>query len=278
MSLAMAERKAVTRQMVSRYAKASKKGKGAMLDELCALTGWNRDHARKALREAGQPPARRSPARRPRTYGKEVLEPLRFIWATLDAPSGKRLQPFLLEALEALERAGELRVDPPVRTKLDGISAATIDRLLQPERARLQVKGRSGTKPGSLLRGQIPIRSFTEWDEVRPGFLEIDLVGHEGGDPRGDFCQTLTLTDVATGWTEVRALRNKAQRWVHEAMEEVAGTLPFPLLGVDSDIQTECPPLRSLDRPAGETRIGGAGARPPSLGLRAERSTGLLAC
>jgi integrase-like protein len=101
------------------------------------------------------------------------------------------------------------------------------------------VKGRSGTKPGSLLRAQIPIRTFAEWDEARPGFLEVDLVAHDGGDPRGEFCQTLTLTDVATGWTEVRALRNKAQRWVHEALAEVAFTLPFALLGLDSDNGSE---------------------------------------
>ena len=101
------------------------------------------------------------------------------------------------------------------------------------------MKGRSGTKPGSLLRQQIPIRTFAEWDEARPGFFEVDLVGHDGGVGAGEFCQSLTLTDVATGWTEVRALRNKAQRWVHEAMEAVAGELPFDLLGLDSDNGSE---------------------------------------
>jgi hypothetical protein len=123
--------------------------------------------------------------------------------------------------------------------KLLRISAATIDRLLSPERRRLQVKGPSGTKPGSLLRQQIPIRTFAEWDEARPGFFEVDLVGHDGGVGAGDFCQSLTLTDVATGWTEVRALRNRAQRWVHEAMEAVAHELPFELLGLDSDNGSE---------------------------------------
>lgn len=240
MGLTMAERKAVTRQMVARYQKGSKKAKGEMLDELCALTGWHRDHARKALRVVARPTTT-TPRRSPRilTYGQEVLIPLRKIWAVLDAPSGKRLAPFLGEVVEAMERVGELHVDPAVRAKLLRVSAATIDRLLAPERRRLQVKGRSGTKPGSLLRAKIPIRTFAEWDEVRPGFLEVDLVAHDGGDPRGEFCQTLTLTDVATGWTEVRALRNKAQRWVHEAMAEVAAVLPFPLLGLDSDNGSE---------------------------------------
>lgn len=237
--LTLAERKAVTKQVVARYLSASKKQKGQILDELCALTGWSRDHARKALRRAPLHAGARERPTRPRTYGEDVLGPLRLIWATLDAPSGKRLAPFMAEAVQAMERAGELRVDPAVRDKLLRVSAATIDRLLAPDRGRLQIRGRSGTKPGSLLRRQIPIRTFAEWDEARPGFLEIDLVGHDGGEPRGEFCQTLTLTDVATGWTEVRPLRNKAQRWVHEAMVEVAAVLPFPLLGVDSDNGSE---------------------------------------
>jgi hypothetical protein len=237
--LTLAERKAVTRRMVSRYANASKKGKGQVLDELCALTGWNRDHARKALRLAVRPTAAPKRPHRRRAYGGEVLAALRRVWATLDAPSGKRLAPFMAEAVEALERSGELHLQPATRAQLLRMSAATIDRALAPERRKLQIKGRSGTKPGSLLRRQIPIRTFAEWDEARPGFLEVDLVAHDGGDPRGEFCQTLTLTDVATGWTEVRALRNKAQRWVHEAMADVASALPFPLLGVDSDNGSE---------------------------------------
>jgi hypothetical protein len=235
----MAERKTVTRQMAGRYHAGSKATKGRILDELCALTGWNRDHARRALRQAREEPAPRKAPKRGRRYGQDVLVPLRKIWATLDAPAGKRLAPFMAEAVEAMERAGELDLEPAVRERLLHVSAATIDRLLAADRRRLQVKGRSGTKPGSLLRRQIPIRTFAEWNEARPGFLEADLVSHDGGDPRGDFCQTLTLTDVCTGWTECRALRNKAQRWVHEALVEVTSALPFPLLGLDSDNGSE---------------------------------------
>lgn len=237
--LTLAERRAVTKKMLVRYEAATKKQKGLILDELCALTGWNRDHARKALRRAAAPEPRRALSRRPRVYGPEVAGPLRFVWASLDAPSGKRLAPFMAEVVEALERHEELCLAPEIRAKLLEISPATIDRLLAPERRRLQIKGRSGTKPGSLLRAQIPIRTFAEWDEARPGFFEVDLVAHDGGDPRGQFAQTLTLTCVATGWTEVRALPNKAQRWVHEAMEQVAAVLPFPLLGLDSDNGSE---------------------------------------
>jgi len=237
--LSMAERKAVTRQMARRYAKARKKDKGAMLDELCELTGWTRRHAIRALAGAGKGAAERSRVPRPRVYGEEVLEPLRLIWATLNGPAGKRLAPFMAEIVEALERCGELECSPQVRAKLCAISAATIDRVLAPERARLRVRGRSGTKPGSLLRRQIPIRTFAEWDDAAPGFCEVDLVAHDGGDPQGEFCQTLDLTCVATGWTEMRVVPNKAQRWCFQALQQIASDLPFPLRGLDSDNGSE---------------------------------------
>jgi hypothetical protein len=235
----MAERKAVTKQMARRYARAAKKEKGRMLDELCALTGWTRRHAVRVLAEAIHPPERPARPPRPRIYGPEVLEPLKVIWAVLNGPAGKRLAPFMAEMVEALERAGELQVSPEVRRKLLRVSAATIDRMLATERYRLRVRGRQGTKPGSILKRQIPIRTFAEWDEARPGFCEMDLVAHDGGDAVGDFCQTLDLTCVATGWTECRAVKNKAQRWCFEALVDIEASLPFPLLGLDSDNGSE---------------------------------------
>jgi hypothetical protein len=143
------------------------------------------------------------------------------------------------EIVAALERCGELQVQPEIKAKLLSVSAATIDRMLAPERARLHVRGRSGTKPRSILQRQIPIRTFAEWDEARPGFCEIDLVAHDGRDPYGEFCQTLDLTCVATGWTECRAVRNKAQRWCFEALLDIQAGLPFALLGLDSDNGSE---------------------------------------
>jgi hypothetical protein len=101
------------------------------------------------------------------------------------------------------------------------------------------LRGRSGTKPGTLLKKQIPIRTFAEWDEQRPGFAEIDLVGHDGGVAAGDYCQTLDLTDIATTWTETQAVRNKAQTWVFAALKEIRQNLPFSLLGIDSDNGSE---------------------------------------
>jgi hypothetical protein len=234
----MAERKAVTRQMARRYQGASKRAKTEVLDELLRLTGWTRRHARRALSEASAaegPRAPRARRRRPPTYGPELLEPLRFIWSTLNGPAGKRLAPFMAEIVGVLERTEVLVVEEEVRAKLCSMSAATIDRMLAGERQRLRIKGRAGTKPGSILKSQIPIRTYAEWNEAVPGFCEIDLVSHEGSDPSGDFCQTLTLTCVNTGWTEVRAVRNKAQRWCFEALLDIEAALPFPLLGLDSD-------------------------------------------
>lgn len=115
------------------------------------------------------------------------------------------------------------------------ISAATIDRLLKPEKKKHQIKGRSHTKPGTLLKHQIPIRTFSEWNEQKPGFVEIDLVGHDGGNSSGEFAQTLTVTDVCTGWTDMQAVKNKAQCWVFEALKDIRDRLPFDLLGIDSD-------------------------------------------
>jgi hypothetical protein len=208
-----------------------------MLDELCELTGWTRRHARRALTQALEQPKR--PAVRSKIYGQEVGDALGFIWALLGAPAGKRLAPFLPEIIEVLERTGERAFAPEVRAKLLRISAATIDRMLATERARLRIRGRSGTKPGSILKRQIPIRTFADWDDARPGFCEVDLVAHDGGSGDGEFCQTLVLTCVATGWTEMRALRNKAQRWSFAAIVDIEATMPFPLLGLDSDNGSE---------------------------------------
>ena len=169
--------------------------------------------ARPAVADGGRTGHDGAPERpRQRGYGPEVLPALRLVWAVLDGPSGKRLAPFMAEIVEALERWGELEASPQVRDKLLRISSASIDRMLAPERVRLRVKGRSGTKPGSMLKRQIPIRTFAEWNEDRPGFCEVDLVGHDGGNPAGEFCQTLDLTCVRTGWTEPRAIKTKAQR------------------------------------------------------------------
>jgi len=239
MGLTVGQRRAVTKAIATRYKRADKAAKGAILDELCATTGWHRNHARKALTQALTPSVVR--ARRPRAprYGSDVITALAFCWAVLGAPAGKRLAPMMAELVPRLRRFGELIISDEVATALIAMSPATMDRRLAADRAKMALRGRSHTKPGSLLKSQIPIRTWAQWDDAVPGFVEIDLVGHEGGNAVGDHCYTLTVTDIATGWTENRSIKNKARRWVIAALEEIAQIMPFPIVGVDSDNGSE---------------------------------------
>jgi hypothetical protein len=154
-------------------------------------------------------------------------------------PAGKRLAPMLGELLAVLRHFGELVIDEGTAARLVSMSAATIDRRLASERAKYQLKGRCATKPGSLLKSQIPVRTWADWDDARPGFVEIDLVSHDGGNPAGQFAFTLTVTDIATGWTENRSVPSKAAKCVLLALNDIAYKMPFPILGVDSDNGSE---------------------------------------
>jgi len=239
MGLTMSQRRAVTKTIATRYKRAGKRGKGTILDELCATTGWHRNHARKVLGQALRPKVAGPRAPRAPRYGPEVMVGLRFCWAVLGAPTGKRLAPVLAELVATLRRFGELVLTDETAALLVAMSAATIDRRLAGDRANMVLRGRSHTKPGSLLKDSIPIRTWAQWDDAVPGFVEIDLVGHEGGNALGEHAYTLTVTDIATGWTENRSVRNKARTWVIAALEEIAAIMPFPLLGVDSDNGSE---------------------------------------
>lgn len=247
MRLDMRTRKGLVGNLVKRYKRSSKKAKSKLLDEFIATTGFNRCYATRVLRlghkQMNDPcrPLVILPLRqgRKKKYTQNILDALKKIWGILNFPCGKRLVPFLPEILRVLDRCGELRPTKEVGDNLKAISPATVDRLLRPERKKLELKGRSGTKPGSLLKHKIPIRTFADWDNAKPGFLQIDLVGHEGGNAEGDFCQTLDATDVATGWTEPVAVKNKAQVWVFEALQDIEKRLPFPMLGINSDSGSE---------------------------------------
>ena len=239
MGLTMSQRRAVTKAIATRYKRADKVAKGVILDELCATTGWHRSHARKALTQVLTPKIVRSRKPREPRYGSDVITALAFCWAVLGAPTGKRLAPVMDELVPRLRRFRELVITDEVACALIAMSPATMDRRLAPDRAKMTLRGRSHTKPGSLLKSQIPIRTWAQWDDAAPGFVEIDLVGHEGGNALGDHCYTLTVTDIATGWTENRSVPNKARRWVIAALQEIATIMPFPIIGVDSDNGSE---------------------------------------
>ncbi|PSR28836.1 MAG: integrase [Sulfobacillus benefaciens] len=243
MPLSLAERQAVLRELAGPYRRARKHERSQILNHVQTLCGFNRAYAARALRTAlpqERRPGPRSGRGRKPTYGLAAKAALIRCWAILNFPTGKRLQPFLPDLVAQLERHGELTLEPPVKHQLLAMSAASIDRFLAAERRRLEVKGRSGTKPGTLLKHQIPVRTWAEWDDAtQPGFLEIDLVSHDGGAARGDFAWTLDMVDILTGWTETAAVPNKARKWILTALDAHRGQFPFPIRGIDSDNGSE---------------------------------------
>jgi len=255
--LDMRQKKAVTKQLKKRYTRATKKKKGIMLDEFCATTGYNRSYASWVLKikkdkvlgymttggktikfVAAKKKAKKKG--RPRIYTYDVFLALRRIWVIFDFICGKRLAPFMAEAVEKLKKHKELKTTNEVDKKLTKMSASTIDRLLKPEKNKFRLgKGISGTKPGTLLKNQIPIRTFADWDDAVPGFTECDLVGHDGGNNSGDFIQSLNFVDIATCWDSTAACKNKAQVHVFEALRAIIARFPFDVAGIDSDNGSE---------------------------------------
>lgn len=223
-----------------RYLKAKKVEKQKMLDEFTLATGYHRKHAIRVLKNQIQVQnhLKGKPKTYPTIYGGDVVQALEQIWEIYGHICSKRLQPFLPEAIRVLERCKEVELSQVTKELLLKISSASIDRCLRSVRIQ-SAHGLSTTKPGSLLRNLIPVRIFTEWDEERPGFMEIDLVAHCGNTTAGQFLNTLTCTDISTGWTDVTALSHRSQQVVSKAIRLMRQRLPFPLLGIDSDNGSE---------------------------------------
>ncbi len=221
-----------------RYLRANKAGKERILDEFIATTGYHRKYAIHVLKHGPRPKGIKKPGRR-KVYQGEVVQFLEQIWEIYGRICSKRLHPFLPEGIIILERCQEISLPPEIKQLLLSMSRATIDRCLKKARFTHPQQGLSTTKPGSLLKKAIPIRTFTPWEDEHPGFMEIDLVAHCGSTTEGTYLNTLTATDLATGWTECLALPNKTQFAVSKAIVEIRHDLPFPLLGVDSDNGSE---------------------------------------
>jgi len=256
-------------RMQGRYVQATKRERGQLLDEVQAVTGYHRRHAVRVLRHGRFPTPNlaalvavqglASPGTeehrghattgkggrrlgRPRVYSPVVVGALRTVAEASGWLCGKRLAPFLSELVPALEAEGELRLVAEDHAQLLAMSAATIDRRLRLFRLQRDPRNWHGlgtTKPGSLLKNQVPIQTYTPWEDQRPGFLEIDLVAHCGTTTEGFYLHTLVSTDVATGWTECVGVWGKSQRSVFAGLETSRERLPMPLLGLDSDNGSE---------------------------------------
>jgi len=218
-----------------RYQRVGRRFKSKILDEFCAVCGYARKYAIGLLnRKPGQ---KRKPPGPRRRYGREVLEPLKRIWLKSEQMCSKRLKAALPLWLPFYEpKHGALT--PSVRKKLLRISPASIDRLLKKTRARWPHKGLCGTRPGRLLKHQIPIRTDNR-DIDRPGFLEADTVAHCGTSMAGNFIWSLTFTDLFSQWTENRAVWNKGATDVLQEVKSLEKELPFELLGFDVDNGSE---------------------------------------
>jgi hypothetical protein len=225
----------VLEQARRRYGGRGKEGRGRLLDEVCALCGYERRYASKVLR--GQRPIAGSDGRRRggsrALYGEAERAVIKAIWLTAEQPCGKRLKAALGLWLPHYQRR-KGRLTRALKSNVLAISAATIDRLLAPCRVALGSRGRCGTRPGTLLRSQIPIRT-EHWEVSGPGFIEADTVAHCGESMAGEFCWSITATDVHTQWTETRAVANRGQAAVAERIAHIEASLPFAILGFDTD-------------------------------------------
>jgi hypothetical protein len=235
----------VTGRSIKEYAEAvrvrslqsTKKVKTAILNEFVVNTGLNRKSAIRLLNRRRSPPGKKK-AGRPRLYGLEVVAVLKVAWEATDRLCSRRLQPFLGELLRVLMEKGEIKITQETYQQICRMSPSTIDRVLRRWRSGAR-HGFSTTKPGTLLKAAIPVKTFSEWDDRRPGFVEVDLVAHCGESSEGFYVTTLSAVDVATGWCEPVAVWGKGQHEVGSGIHRMRQRLPVSLLGLHSDNGSE---------------------------------------
>jgi Integrase core domain len=235
--ISMGARREVVSAVTERYRSAKRAEKGRMLDALCATTGWHRKHAVRALRqrETVAPGEVGAPRERRRRYDATIKDALTALWEASDRVCGKRLKVMIPTLLPALEQHGRLKLGQADRDRVLAVSAATIDRLLGD--VKVAASGGKRRRAGfySAIRREVPIRTFNDWNSPPPGFCEVDMVAHGGTSVAGSFIQTLTMVDVATGWTECLPLVTRDGSLVVEAMKHAQSLFPWLLRGVDFD-------------------------------------------
>jgi hypothetical protein len=235
--ISMGARREVLSTVTERYESAKRVEKGRILDALCATTGWHRKHAVRALRRSatGGPGKMEAPGERKRRYGATIKDAMTALWEASDRVCGKRLKVMIPTLLPALEQHGRLQLGEADRDRVLAISAATIDRLLVD--VKIAASGGRRRRAGfySAIRREVPIRTFNDWNNPVPGFCEVDMVAHGGTSVAGSFIQTLTMVDVATGWTECLPLLTREGSLVVEAINRAQSLFPWLLRGVDFD-------------------------------------------
>jgi hypothetical protein len=252
MGLTLKEKKLVTGELSKQYQKSNKKEKTRILNMLIESSGYNRKYAMHILANWGKtanvyldgktiklkaPRKRKKGVGRKPKYSGGFVIALRKIWAFFSYRCGKILAPFMQEQMGFLGKP--FCITEKDKEMLLSASPSTIDRLLKADKKKLALKGKSGRKPGKLLKKQIPVRAYYADADKKPGFFEIDTVHHCGTSDSGEFCLTLTATDVYSGWVELRRTLNKAHKRVFQALLDINSSLPFPLTGIDSDNGSE---------------------------------------
>lgn len=238
--LTMRQRIALTREVRNRYRRESKKAKSQILTEFIKTTGYNRSYARYVLGSLKKSGRKKKYPQRERVYDARVFYKLKKLWIAADNICGQRLKPFLPELIDRMEYFKEIKLNKTIKKKLLTMGSATIDRILSAtKKSYCLKKGKSTTRPGTLLKSMVAVRTYADWDDARPGYFETDLVAFCGDSAEGDFINGLNLTDVSIGWVGLEAVMGKGQFRVHKAIDAVRNRLAYKMRGLDPDNGTE---------------------------------------